>query len=154
MGTDEAINKTQYLPLTCTKEHQIYIVRFEQLGRYGFGCGLCHTLGVSLTHGQQMLEIVSKNARPDVGPDLRAELLLGTGAKGFHVQCGRGHYLMGVRFPSLEAFGFGCIHCKSYSLQFAEMGEVLEIRTVRKLAKSDPLYRPVTEDPTFSRIIH
>lgn len=154
MEQDGAITKTQWLPLSCTREHQIYIVRFDKLGRYGFGCGICHTLGLSLTHGNQMLEIFPVTAPPGQRPDPRAEKMLGTGTKGMHVQCSRKHFLMGVRFPALDSFGFACIHCKSYGLNFSDRGEVLEIRTVLLLAKTDPNYRPITEDPTFSRVIH
>jgi hypothetical protein len=154
MDNDSQIRKTAFLPLSCFKGHQIYVVYFSAINRHGFACGICHTLGTTLTHGSKLLEIAGVNDSPDWTPDKRADLLLGMEVKALHTTCSKKHFIMGVEFSELGQYGFGCIHCKSYSLTVQDRGADLEIRVVREVRKDAPPPRIITEHPAFSRVIH
>lgn len=147
--------KTVTLPLLCeAKGHQVYVMYLPQLERFGFGCGMCHSFGTSLTHGNKVLEIHEVNSPKGFVRDVRADLMLGMETKAVHQCCPKGHYVMA--FEMTHGFGFGCIHCKLYSLSFNWKDKVLEVRVVRELEQHDPNARhlerrPIMEHPIFTR---
>jgi hypothetical protein len=132
---DEVTRKVQTLPVSCAKGHQVYVLFFPELKRYGFGCGMCHTLGTTVTCGNKVLGIrpVNRGPQPHM---LKEELMLGLGAKGVHVCCGKRHYIMVMEFGGI-GYGFGCVHCKTYALETSYQETVLEIRVLRELHHND-----------------
>lgn len=149
----ETQTKTVSLPLMCEEGHQVYIMFLPQLNRFGFGCGMCHKFGSTLTHGPRVLEVQAVTAPKGPTADVKAEMMLGMETKAVHQCCPKGHYVMAYEFT--QGFGFGCLHCKSYSLEFAHNETVYEIRVVRELDNHDPKVkhlprRAVVEHPSFT----
>lgn len=128
--------KTSALPLTCAEGHQIYAVYFPALKQYGFACGLCHTLGTTVTKGNQILAM---RAAHDVISSLKEDLLLYTETKCVHLACGpKFHPLMVFQLRAGEGYAFGCIHCKRYSREVEDKGKIISVVVLRELEKSAP----------------
>jgi len=148
----ETTKQTVSLPLMCPEGHQIYIMYFPQLERYGFGCGVCHIFGTAITHARLVLQIDDVRALHVHTREMREEIMLGMGTKAIHQCCPKGHFLMAYEFT--DGFGFGCIHCKVYSITFGDKDKTLDIRVTRELEQNDPgvkpLQGPIKDHPAFT----
>jgi hypothetical protein len=149
----ETSTKTVSLPLMCDEGHQMYIMFLPQVDRFGFGCGMCHKFGSTITHGPRVLEVQEVTSSKGPTKDFREDLMLGMETKAVHQCCPKGHYVMAFEFT--QGFGFGCIHCKIYTLAFMHNERLYEIRVVRELDNNDPKVkalprRAVVEHPSFT----
>lgn len=142
MIDDGLVNKTTWIPISCMRGHQIYAVYFPPLDLYGFGCGFCHTLGTAVLDQGKLLEIVPVHQEHSA-PEQRAQLLMGMHVDAAHVRCQKNHNLMLIGFPQLGQYGFGCLHCKAYALEFAGMkGDVLKVLAEKQMNISQDNLQP------------
>ena len=68
MGQDTAAPKFKASPVTCSRQHQIYLMFFPDLGTYGFGCGSCSKFSMEVQNNGNVLSV--KVDRPAFGREV------------------------------------------------------------------------------------
>jgi hypothetical protein len=127
------VPKVSHIPVECTAGHPISVVYFPMLDNYGFGCGVCHHLGLNVTATQDHGKLIEIGVLSGPAcPKLTGDLLLFTEQKADKITCPKGHEIGVMTYghhgesPSL---GFSEPHCKLYAPEIVHRDRVLVLKS-------------------------